>query len=44
MEDDVLIATVRDQLREEGLDEETIEAQIEDMRDAGFFVIPDSAW
>lgn len=44
MEDEVLIACVRDQLRDEGLDEDSIDMQIEDMRDAGFFSIPDSSW
>jgi hypothetical protein len=44
VDDETLIATVKDQLRDEGLDEESIDVQIEDMRDAGFFKIPDSAW
>lgn len=37
MDDDTLIADVRDQLRDEGLDEDSVEFQIMCMRDEGIF-------
>jgi predicted GNAT family acetyltransferase len=41
--DDVLIAEIRDQLRDQGLDEDTVEFQLEEMQDAGMFDVPDES-
>lgn len=40
MTDEVLIAELRDQLRDQGLDEDTIDIQIADMTDQGMFEVP----
>ena len=39
-EDDMLVAVVEDELRDLGLDEESIVAQIDVMRDEGHFRVP----
>lgn len=41
MTDDVLIAEVRDQLRDLGLDDDEIGFQVAEMKDAGMFDVPD---
>jgi hypothetical protein len=42
MHDEILEQEAREQLREQGLDEDSVEASLDEMRDAGMFDVPDS--
>lgn len=37
MDDDILIAEIRDQLRDQGLDDDSVDFQIAEMQDQGMF-------
>jgi len=39
--DEILEAEVRDQLRDQGMDDDSVEAALADMHDNGMFDVPD---
>ncbi|GAA1812591.1 hypothetical protein [Nesterenkonia flava] len=41
MHDEILEQEAREQLEAQGLDEDSIEAQLDEMRDAGAFEVPE---